>query len=133
LPTDTLDVTARRGGVAFFALACAFAACAWLLRAHVPQITIALPLVFAAIVPVFFTGTRAQMAPTPTELAARVLRPARDALAAAIDLEHAELSTVGRVVGAKEGKEGVVDEVRLTCAPRDRTPGLRAIELALAT
>jgi hypothetical protein len=133
LPTDPLDGTTRRGLVAFLAVACVFAACAWVLRAHVPQIAIALPLLFAAIVPVFFTGTRAQMAPTPTELAARMLRPARDALAAVIDLEHAELSTVARVVEAKEGEGESVDEVRLTCVPRDRTPGLRAIELALAT
>jgi hypothetical protein len=133
LPTDPLDGTTRRGLVAFVAVACAFATWAWLLRAHVPQIAIALPLLFAAIVPVFFTGTRAQMAPTPIELAVRMLLPSRDALAGIIDLEHAELATLARVIEGKEGQHESVDEVRLTCVPRDRTPGLRAIELALAT
>jgi hypothetical protein len=98
------------------------------LRPYVPQIAIALPLTSAALVPIFVTGTRAQMLPTPTELAARILRPARDALASKIDLSHVELGTIGRVVG-----QDTVDEFRLVCAPRDRTPGLRAIELALAT
>ncbi|GEM_PF-479436 len=133
LPTDGLDVTTRRGFFAFFGIACMFGAGAWFLRAHVPQIAIALPLSFAAVVPIFVTGTRAQLPPTPTELAVRMLRPARDALASVIDLEHAELSTVARVVEGKDGEGESVDEVRLTCVPRDRTPGLRAIELALAT
>ncbi len=134
LPVDRLDIATGRARLVCAILACAVAGSAWLLRAHVPQITIALVLVSAALVPIFVTGTRSQLMPTPTELAARSLRPARDALAATIDLSHVELRTIGRVVGgAGTGAgTGTVDEVRLACAPRDRTPGLRAIELALA-
>ena len=140
LPTDALDIATTRARLVFAAIACGVFAIAWLLRARVPQISIALPLASAVVVPVFVTGTRAQMVPTPTELASRILRPARDALASAIDLAHVEVNTIGRVVGAgvagardADGTSQVVDEVRLSCAPHDRTPGLRAIELALAT
>ena len=129
LPTDPLDIATTRARITFGAVVLGLVGACWLLRPHVPQIAIALPLASAAIIPIFVTGTRAQMAPTPTELAARLLRPARDLLAATIDLSHVHLGTIGRVVG--DG--GALDEVRLACAPRDRTPGLRAIELALAT
>jgi hypothetical protein len=129
LPTDTLDLGARHGKIVF-ALGTAFlglAVCA--LRAHVPQLTFALPLASAVLIPVFVTGTRAQLMPTPIELAGRVLRPARDALSTTIDLSHVEIGTIGRVVS---GPDQGVDEVRLVCSPHDRMPGLRTIELALA-
>jgi hypothetical protein len=129
LPTDPLDIATTRARLVFAAISVVVAGLAWLLRAKVPQIAIALPLSAAALVPIFVTGTRAQMVPTPTELGARMLRPARDALAKSVDLAHVDLGTIGRV--ALDQKS--VDEVRLACAPRDRTPGLRAIELALAT
>jgi hypothetical protein len=129
LPTDTLDLGTTRAKVAFAAITIAVGAASWLLRSHVPQIAIALPLAATSIVPIFVTGTRAQMVPSPTELAATMLRPTRDALAKVVDLAHVELDTIGRLVG----KRGALDEIRLVCAPRDRTPGLRAIELALAT
>ncbi|HVJ94025.1 MAG TPA: hypothetical protein VM580_29750, partial [Labilithrix sp.] len=101
-------------------------ATAWLLRGHVPQIAIALPLTFCAILPIYVTGTRGQMLPTAKELAVSLLRPTRDALASVLDLAHVDLATIGRFVGDD------IDEIRLACAPRDRTPGLRAIEIALA-
>ncbi len=129
LPTDALDIATTRARLVFGAIACGVIGAAWLLRGHVPQIAVSLPLASAVLVPIFVTGTRSQMVPTPIELAARVLRPARDALATTMDLSHIELGTIGRVVG----KAGALDEVRLACAPRDRTPGFRAIELALAT
>lgn len=128
LPTDAFDIATTRARLSFGVVACSVAASAWLLHPIVPRISIALPLVSAALVPIFVTGTRSQLAPTPTELAARWLRPVRDALAATMDLSHVDLGTIGRVVTSA----GAVDEVRLVCAPRDRTPGLRAIELALA-
>jgi hypothetical protein len=128
LPTDALDVATTRARLVFAAISTGILAVSWLLRSRVPQIAIALPLTFAAVVPIFVTGTRSQMTPTPAELGARLLRPARDALASTIDLAHVDLGTIGRVIGDSRA----VDEVRLACAPRDRTPGLRAIELALA-
>jgi len=70
------------------------------------------------------------MPEAPTDLAARMLRPARDALSMMIDLAHVELNAVGRV--ALGGNTDRVDEIRLAAIPRDRMPGLRAIELALA-
>jgi hypothetical protein len=59
-----------------------------------------------------------------------VLRPVRDALGRRIDLSHVELRTIARAL--EHAKDDVLDEVRLACAPIDRTPGLRALELALA-
>lgn len=137
LPTDALDVATTRARLLLAAIAAGVGASAWLLREHVPQIAIALPLASAALLPIFVTGTRAQLAPTPTELASRVLRPTRDALAAVLDLAHVEVRTIGRVVGPTGDARAsasldALDEIRLVCAPRDRTPGLRAIELALA-
>ncbi len=132
LPTDALDIGTRRGRLTFAAVMLGVGVLAWLLRTRVPQIAIALPLTASALVPIFFTGTRAQLPPTPIELAGRLLRPARDALASTLDLAHVELATIGRVVGRGDDARSV-DEIRLACAPRDRTPGLRAIELALAT
>lgn len=133
LPTDALDIATNRARITVAIIASIVFACAWLLRSRVPQIAIALPLASFVLIPMFVTGTRAQLAPSPTDLAARLLRPARDALAAIVDLSHVHLTTIARVVGAKDGSAGTIDEVRLSCVPRDRIPGLRAIELALAT
>lgn len=140
LPSDALDIGATRGRVTFLLVIAALGALTFVLRFRVPQIAIALPLVAMAIVPIFVTGTRAQLAPTPIDLAARLLRPARDALAKMIDLAHVDLRAIGRVVTDKRSGSASssnidlarVDEVRLAAAPRDRIPGLRAIELALA-
>lgn len=133
-PSDAFDVGSFVGKLTLVLLALGLVAAAWLLRRHVPQIAVALPIVATALVPIFVTGTRAQLAPVPMDLAARVLRPVRDALSSKIDLTHVELSTIGRVVAAKEKTAGErIDELRLACAPRDRMPGLRSVELALAT
>lgn len=132
LPTDALDLSTLRGLVAFGTIACLVSVGVWALHSRVPQIAIALPLASVALVPIFVTGTRAQLRPLPTDLAARILRPTRDQLGAIVDLTHVEISTIGRVVEAPCGATPPVDEVRLTCMPRDRTPGLRAIDLALA-
>jgi hypothetical protein len=136
LPTDAFDLGTVRGRVAFAVIACLVGASVWLLRSRVPQIAIALPLASVALIPIFVTGTRAQLRPSPTDLAARILRPTRDELATMIDLSHVELATIGHVVDAPNvggaNQAPPIDEVRLTCLPRDRTPGLRAIDLALA-
>ncbi len=134
LPTDAFDLATLRGRVAFATIAGLVGAAVWILRARVPQIAIALPLASAALIPIFVTGTRAQLRPSATDLAARILRPTRDELATMVDLSHVELTTIGRVVDAPPTGGGSlpVDEVRLSCVPRDRTPGLRAIDLALA-
>lgn len=129
LPSDPFDIATARARIVVLAIVATVTAAAWLLGPYVPQIAIALPLSAATLVPVFVTGTRAQLAPSPSELASRILRPTRDALASALDLAHVDLVPMGRLVGAA----GEPDEVRLACAPRDRTPGLRTIELALAT
>jgi hypothetical protein len=128
LPTDAFDLGAAKGRAIFALLCIAVAALSWGLRSHVPQFALALPLASAALLPLFITGTRAQMPPSPTELAATFLRDARDRLAKATDVSHVELDAIVREID--EG--GAFDEIRLVCAPRDRTPGLRAIELALA-
>lgn len=133
LPIDALDISTTRARLALSLAVGVVLASASLLHPRVPQITIALPLASSALVPIFLTGTRAQLLPSPTELAARLLRPARDALASTIDLSHVHLVTIGRVVSREGTAHGTIDEVRLSCAPRDRAPGLRAIELALAT
>jgi hypothetical protein len=127
-PADILDLGTWSGKGVAFLVALVVAVAATFLRTRYAGVGVALPLGAMALVPIFATGTRAQLPETPEGLAARVLRPARDALARTIDLAHVEVATVARVV-----KPDVVDEVRLAFAPAMRTPGLRAIELALAT
>ncbi|MBX3232728.1 MAG: hypothetical protein KIT84_43405 [Labilithrix sp.] len=129
-PTSALDLGATKGKIVFALFLVAVGVAAFFLRVKVPQIAIALPLVACAVVPVWLTGTRAQMPPAPVDLAARMLRPARDMIASSLDLAHVELGTIGRVT---TGAGAAIDEVRLAGAPKDKTPGLRAIELALAT
>jgi hypothetical protein len=126
---DALDLGTRTGRLVAAAVALAVAACAAVLRHHVPYAHVAIPLVATALVPLFATGTRAQLPLTPEELAARVLAPARDALAAVVDLAHVDLVPIARL---REGTRRI-DEVRLACSPRVRVKGLRSIELALAT
>jgi len=125
---DVLDITTRRGQLAFAALASAMFVLAFVLRARVPGAAVALPLASAALVPLFATGTRAQLPHAPAELAARILAPARDALGRLVDLAHVDVQCLARF---REGTKAF-DEVRLTCAPSDRIPGLRVIELAVA-
>jgi hypothetical protein len=133
LPTDGLDLGSRRGRIVFAAIVGLVVAAVAILRLRVPQIALALPISAVALLPIFSTGTRSQMPPAPAEVAARLLRPARDALASVVDLTHIELATTGRVIRSTGSSSAdIVDELRLTCVPRDRTPGLRAIELALA-
>lgn len=129
LPTDGLDVGTPRGRLALTAVVGVVGVVAVLARSRMPELSIALPIAATAILPVFLTGTRAQMIPSRPAVAATLLRPARDALAAAVDLTHVEVATIGRVVDPS----GAFDELRLACAPKDRTPGLRAVELAVAT
>jgi hypothetical protein len=132
-PAGKLDIGGWSGRIVFGLVLIAIAVASWLLRAKVPQIALALPLASVALVPIFVTGTRAQMPPAAVDLAVRMLRPARDALASSLDLAHVELATIGRVTSALHGGTSApIDEVRLAGAPKDRTPGLRAIELALA-
>jgi hypothetical protein len=125
--SDALDLTCMRGRLTFLLLSAALGAAAFALRAKIPQVALALPLAAAALIPLFATGTRGQLPPAAVDLAARMLRPARDMIASSLDLAHVELATIGRVT------KSAIDEVRLTGTPRDRIPGLRAIELALAT
>lgn len=134
-PTDLFDLGAWPGRLACFLFVASVGAAAFFLRAKVPQIAIALPLAATSLLPLFVTGTRAQIPPAAIDLAAKLLRPARDAIASQIDLAHVELGTIGRVVSANAGSmaPAAVDEVRLAGTPRDKIPGLRAIELALAT
>lgn len=128
VPGSAFDLATRKGALAFVLLWCGVIVIAWALRAQVPHIVIALPLAAMSLVPIFVTGTRSQLPPTPAELAARILRPTRDALAKTMDLAHVQLDVLVRMID----KQGQFDEVRLVCAPCDRTPGLRAVELASA-
>jgi hypothetical protein len=126
---DALDIGTRAGKLTALGLAVALAALAFALRMRVAGVSITVPLVAAALVPLFTTGTRAQLPRAPAELAARVLGPARDVLARLVDLAHVDVRCLARF---REGTSSY-DEVRLACAPTDRIPGLRTIELALAT
>jgi hypothetical protein len=127
LPIDAFDLASTRTRFVFGVIALVVGLLAYALRMRVPQIQLALPMASLAIVPLFVTGTRAQLPRSAIDLAATGLRPIRDALAAHVDLTHVELGTI-----ARRSPDGRIDEVRLTCVPRDRTPGLRAIEVALA-
>jgi hypothetical protein len=129
LPTDPLDAGTPRGRIALAAALGGIALVSSLVRLRFPELGIALPLASTALLPLFFTGTRAQLVPSRVDVAARLLRPARDALASAVDLSHVDVATIARVVDGAPA----VDELRLSCVPRDRTPGLRAVELAVAT
>lgn len=126
---DALDIATRAGQLTALAVAVVLGTAAFVLRTRVAGAAIAVPLVSAALVPLFVTGTRAQLPRGPAELAALVLAPARDALARLVDLAHVDVRCLARF---RDGTASY-DEVRLSCAPADRIPGLRSIELALAT
>lgn len=128
---DALDLGTRRGRVTAIVLAAAIAAAAFLLRLRLAGAVVAIPIAAAAVVPLFATGTRAELPPRPHEIGARVLRATRDALARLVDLAHVEIACIARL--GRGAPQTGVDEVRLACAPVDRIPGLRAIELAVAT
>ena len=135
MPGDALDIGMRAGKLTALAVVLALASIAFVLRTRVAGAAIAIPLVSAALVPLFVTGTRAQLPRGPAELAALVLGPARDALARLVDLAHVDVRCLARFREGLGGARapGSYDEVRLSVAPADRIPGLRSIELALAT
>jgi hypothetical protein len=128
-PGDALDAGTTRGKLVLLAIGLCVAAASFFLRLRVPGAAIAIPVASCALAPIFFTGTRAQMPRSPSELASGFLRPVRDALARAVDLAHVDVCCSARF---REGAARSFDEVRLACGPRDRIPGLRAIELAFA-
>jgi hypothetical protein len=128
-PGDALDIGTRAGKVTVLVVTVVLGIAAFVLRTRVAGASIAIPLVGAALVPLFTTGTRAQLPRGPAELAAKVLAPARDAFGRLVDLTHVDVRCVARF---REGRSDF-DEVRLACSPADRIPGLRTIELALAT
>jgi hypothetical protein len=128
--SDVFDVGTRKGKIAAALVAIAIAAVAFALRLRVAGAVVAVPLCSAALVPLFVTGTRAQLPPRPSDLASRVLRGARDALARMVDLAHVEIACIARFRSGAPSDP--IDEVRIACAPKDRIPGLRAIELAVA-
>ncbi len=128
-PGDHLDIGARLGKLTALGVMIVLGVAAFVLRTRVAGAAVAIPLASAALVPLFATGTRAQLPRAPAELAARVLAPARDLLARLVDLTHVDVKCVARF---REGSS-TYDEVRLVCSPADRIPGLRTIELALAT
>lgn len=125
---DVFDLGTRRGKLAALGVIAIAAGLAFALRLRVAGAVVAIPLTATALVPIFTTGVRAQLPLRPEGLAARVLRPVRDALARIVDLGHVDLSCIARV-----RDDARVDEVRLACAPSERIPGLRAIELGVAT
>ncbi|AKU99724.1 hypothetical protein AKJ09_06388 [Labilithrix luteola] len=127
-PGDLFDVGTTKGRLVALALVAAVASATVLLATRVAGAALAIPLGSMVLVPLFVTGTRAQLPPKPSELSSRFLRTTRDRLARLADLTHLELACVARF---GEGTQ-TFDEVRLTCAPADRIPGLRTIELALA-
>jgi hypothetical protein len=128
-PGDALDIGTRAGKLTALALVVVVALVSYVMRTRVAGVSIAVPLAAVALVPLLTTGTRAQLPRAPGELAARVLAPARDVLARLVDLAHVDVRCLARF---REGTT-TYDEVRLACAPTDRIPGLRTIELALAT
>lgn len=127
--TAWLDATTPRGAASAALVTLTVAGAAFALRHHVAGILVALPLAASALVPVFVTGTRRQLPPRAEELARSVLRRVRDGVAKATDLAHVDLGFIARFAeGTTE-----IDEVRLICAPKDKIPGLRCIELALTS
>lgn len=128
-PGDALDIGTRAGKLTALALVVVLGVVSFVLRTRVAGAAISIPLVSAALVPLFATGTHAQQPRSPAELAARVLGPARDMLGRLVDFTHVDVRCLARF---REGTQSY-DEVRLACAPADRIPGLRSIELALAT
>lgn len=129
LPGDLLDAATMRGRLALLALLATVGIAAWTLATHVAGIAVALPLASVVVLPIFLTGSRSQLPALPEEIAFRMLRPARDTLARIVDLAHVDVRLLGRVLN---GTKDELDEIRLVCAPIDRTPGLRSLELALA-
>ena len=129
LPGDALDAATTRGRLVLSAIVVVVGLAAWSLATHIVGIAAALPLASVVVLPVFLTGSRAQLPALPEELAFRMLRPARDTLTRLVDLAHVDVRLLGRVLA---GTKDELDEIRLVCAPIDRTPGLRALELALA-
>ncbi len=126
-PASWLDATTTPGRVTLGLLVLAVLGASVGLHGWMPSASLALPIGCASILPIFVTGTRAQMPPRPKDLALRILKPVRNALGKRGDLEHVDLGFIARELQASHD----IDEVRLTCVPRDRTPGLRAIELAV--
>ncbi len=131
---DVLDVATRMGKLTLMLTMLVLGALAFALRTRVAGAAIAIPLTGAALIPVFVTGTRAQLPRAPGELAVRILAPARDMLGRLVDLTHVDVHCMARFCdGTKAYREHAnYDEVRLACTPNDRIPGLRSIELALA-
>jgi hypothetical protein len=128
-PGDSFDIGTRAGKLTALGLVALLALASFVLRTRVAGAAISIPLVAAALVPLFATGTHAQQPRSPAELAARVLGPARDMLGRLVDFAHVDVRCLARF---REGTQSY-DEVRLACSPADRIPGLRSIELALAT
>jgi hypothetical protein len=125
-PGDALDLGTARGRAAFLAISAVVAAVAIVLARRLPGAHIAIPLAATPLLALFATGTRAQLPLGPSDLAVRFVRPARDTLARLVDLSHVDVTCVARF----RDRTRTFDEVRLSCVPVDRTPGLRAIELA---
>ncbi len=125
---DVMDLGTRQGKQVALVVVVALATLAFVLRTRVAGAAIAIPLAAAALVPLFVTGTRAELPRSPAELAARILAPVRSMLGRLVDLAHIHVRCVARF---GEGTKAY-DEVRLTCSPSEPMPGLRAIELALA-
>ena len=128
-PGDALDIGTRAGKISALVATLVLGLLAYALRTRLAGAAIAIPLVGAALVPLLATGTRAQLPRAPAEGAARILGPARDALGRLVDLAHIDVRCMARF---GEGTR-TFDEVRLACLPNDRMPGLRLIELALAS
>jgi hypothetical protein len=129
LPGDVLDAATMRGRLVLLAICAVVGIAAWALATRIAGIVAALPLASVVVLPVFLTGSRTQLPALPEEIAFRILRPARDTLARIVDLAHVDVRLVGRVLA---GTKDELDEMRLVCAPIDRTPGHRALELAIA-
>ncbi|MBS2020497.1 MAG: hypothetical protein JST00_47010 [Deltaproteobacteria bacterium] len=132
-PGDALDASTRKGALVALLVAAALGGIAFALRTRVPGIVVAVPLAGAALVPVFTTGLRAQLPRSPAELAARMLAPARDTLGRLLDLGHVDIRCLARFRERTPVPAKDFDEVRLACTPADRIPGLRTIELAVAS
>lgn len=128
VPGDVLDLATRRGKLVAFGVAFALGLLSFVLRTRVAGASVAIPLTASALIPLFATGTRAQLPLSAGDLALRILAPARSTLGRLVDLSHADVRCIARF---GEGTK-TFDEVRLTCTPTEKIPGLRTIELALA-
>src|SRR5262249_37337608 len=119
------DAGTRKGKLALLASVAAAMGIALLVRTLDTSIPFIVAIDLLALVPIFLTGTRAQLPPDASRANAPLLAPIHRALRTD---EAIKIAPWGRVpTGADRA-----DELRLLVVPRASMPGLTGIEIGLA-